>query len=150
MSFLSSTINRRPVQASTPFLHTATTLYKLQLGDSLAFKLASLMLLVLFTLLRIGVSPLCAASLWVHRAKWGAENMWLLYTNLVVTVLFLGVNFVWWTKLLKRAFGLGGGAGGKKKKEPAGGGGGGGARGAGGGKKEAAAPAAAAGGDKRE
>jgi hypothetical protein len=91
-------------QGSTPFLHLCTALHKLGLNDTLLFKLAGAATLALFTVTRAVASPLCLASLWTNRALWG-EHTTLFGFNCAVTLFFVLLNYHWWFKLLRRAFG---------------------------------------------
>jgi hypothetical protein len=90
-------------------------LYKLKLVDTVVYKLAAATTLVLFTLLRVVASPLCLASLWHYRALWEPRTG-LFYFELAITAFFVTLNYVWWVKLLQRAFG---GSGESKCESPA-------------------------------
>ena len=98
---------RSLVQGSTPWLHLCAALHKLGLTDTLAYKASAVATLALFTATRAVASPLCLASLWQHRALWGAHTR-LFGFNLAVTACFVALNYVWWLKLLRRAAGTGG------------------------------------------
>lgn len=90
-------------QGSTPWLHLCTALHKLGLADTMVYKASAVATLALFTLTRTVASPLCLASLWQHRALWGTHSG-LFGFNFAVTVFFVCLNFVWWVKLMRRAF----------------------------------------------
>ncbi len=82
----------------------ASALHKLELTDTLAYKLSAVATLALFTLMRVVASPLCLVSLWQSRALWGAHAL-LFRFNLAVTAFFVALNYLWWFKLMRRAFG---------------------------------------------
>lgn len=61
--------------------------------------------------------------LWRTRSDWGRPLRPLFYINFAITIFFLGLNFLWWAKLMQRALGAGGGkkgkgAGGKPRARP--------------------------------
>lgn len=69
----------------------------------MVYKVSALLLVILFTLTRTVSSTLCLASLWSTRALWGTQTA-LFYFNLSITGFFVALNFIWWVKLLHRAF----------------------------------------------
>ena len=93
------------LQGSTPALHLCSALHKLELTDTWAYKASAAATLALFTATRVVASPLCLASLWRHRALWGAAYTQLFRFNLGVTAFFVALNYLWWFKLMRRAFG---------------------------------------------
>ena len=90
-------------QGSTPWLHLCTVLYNLKLSHTVTYKASALLLVILFTLTRTVSSTLCLVSLWSTRALWGTQTA-LFYFNLAITAFFVTLNFIWWVKLLRRAF----------------------------------------------
>ncbi len=71
------------------------------------------MTLLAFTLLRLLLQPLCAASMWRTRSMWGAQRKYLFAFEMGVEVAFVALNTLWWYKLMRRALG-GSKAAGKK------------------------------------
>ena len=90
-------------EISTPFLHSGWLLHKLG-EDGILFKLNAGMLLLLFAVFRVIGPPLCLNSVVAHRDKWaGFETC--LYVEMIVLSAFCLLNWYWFVKLIRIAFG---------------------------------------------
>lgn len=90
-------------EGSTPSLNLSWFMHQLKVGGS-PFLLVAASLLLTFFLFRIVQGPLLLLHLYLHRDQWGdAGGTGLYWGNFAVILIFVGLNFVWFTKLVALA-----------------------------------------------
>lgn len=98
-------------EASTPFLHTCWILHTYKLGAHPIFLPLSAILIILFFVFRVVVGGYIIWHLWTDSIGWQGK-LANEYVNTVILVLFVGLNYFWFFKLIQMATGIG-----KKKKQ---------------------------------
>ena len=92
-------------EASTPFMHVCWLLHALKRTDSLVFKFLSFCLLFFFFFSRVINSPHIVYSLTNYIAANGVDNRPILFYSLWgSTIIFTGLNFLWFYMLIRMAF----------------------------------------------
>jgi hypothetical protein len=90
-------------EISTPFLHNSWTMYHLNYTNNVSYKITGYLLIVLFFVFRIVLSPYLIYKLIKERDIWSNEQQYLFEINLIISVTFMYLNYIWFIKLIKMA-----------------------------------------------
>lgn len=88
-------------EGSTPALHTAWAMQKLDMTDSVYFMPLGILLITTFFMFRIVMSPIMLTHMWVYKESWGSSTSEevLYWFNLVIVAFFACINYFWFYKL---------------------------------------------------
>ena len=91
-------------EGSTPSLNLSWFLHQLKVSGS-PFLFAAASLLASFFLCRVVQGPLLIYHMWTRRKQWGGESgtTALFWGNFIIILIFVVLNFVWFSKLVALA-----------------------------------------------
>lgn len=92
-------------EGSTPFLNISWIYHQLKLHDTLLYTFFTMSLMASFLITRIIVGPFMLGHFFSNKEAWGVDTDILFYGNSVVLIFFVILNFYWYYKLCKLAFG---------------------------------------------
>lgn len=90
-------------EISTPFLHNSWIMYQLNNTNILSYKLTGYILIILFFIFRILLSPYLIYKLIKEKDVWSNEPQYLFEMNLIISCTFMYLNYNWFIKLIKMA-----------------------------------------------
>lgn len=90
-------------EISTPFLHNSWIMYHFNYTNILSYKLTGYTLIVLFFVFRILLSPYIIYKLIKEKDVWLNEPQYLFEINLIISLIFMYLNYTWFIKLIKMA-----------------------------------------------
>ena len=91
-------------EISTPFLHMSWILYHFNMTNVWYYKPIGYTLILTFFVFRILLSPYLLYKLINERHVWNNSISYMFEVNLLISVLFIILNYLWFTKLIKMAF----------------------------------------------
>lgn len=90
-------------EISTPFLHTSWILYNFNMTKVWYYNLIGYTLILTFFIFRILLSPYLLYKLIIERHIWKNTTPYIFEINLLITFVFILLNYSWFTKLINMA-----------------------------------------------
>ncbi len=88
-------------EISTPFLHITWILYNFNMTHVWYYKPFGYTLIVTFFIFRILLSPYLLYKLIIERHIWKNSAPYIFEINLLITLVFILLNYLWFEKLIK-------------------------------------------------